>query len=89
MSNDKVIVKQAFDVPEDSEIEEVTEEEALEGNFVSIITIDNHFQTMIGRVLTIVDAVIQEPRQNKAVKDLMKHEIIDTLDTLYALMEKK
>lgn len=34
---------------------------------------------LLGRVLTIIDASIADPRQNKAIKDVIKGEFIDKL----------
>lgn len=37
---------------------------------------------LLGRVLTIIDASIIEPKQNKSVKDLIKGEFIDDMSLI-------
>jgi len=87
--SDKVIVKQAFDIL-DGPIEEVDESvvnKELEKKSVNLVTISDNFKGMVGRVLTIIDASVTDKEQKKAMKDLIKAEIYDTEDSLFALAD--
>ncbi len=44
--------------------------------------IQSNLRNMLGRVLTVIDASIIEPRQNKAVKDIIRNEFIDEYQNL-------
>lgn len=41
--------------------------------------ITDHLRFLLGRVLTIIDSSIVDPKQNKAMKDLIKGEFIDKI----------
>ena len=50
----------------------------------------NDMKNLSGRVLTVIDASIQDKQQNKAVKDIMKKALwIDWVDTLFTGSDRR
>jgi hypothetical protein len=49
--------------------------------------IQNEFRNMLGKVLTIIDASIVDPKQNKAIKDIIRNEFIDEYVHLGNMMQ--
>lgn len=48
--------------------------------------IQSQFRSMLGKVLTVIDAAIIDPKQNKAIKDIIRNEFIDEYVHLSELM---
>lgn len=57
----------------------------LDGNPLYYPELLERMQRLTGRVLTIVDAIISDPRQNKAAKDVMR----DALDEAILSMRER
>ncbi len=56
-------------------------EKSLSGSSVS-----SQIRFLAGRILTIIDASIHEEKQNKAIKDLIRNEVADTLSHITTLV---
>lgn len=54
---------------------------SLSGNCVS-----SQIRFLAGKILTIVDASVQDEKQNKAVKDLIRNEVASTLGLITTLV---
>jgi len=56
-------------------------EKSLSGHSVS-----SQIRFLAGRILTIIDASIKEEKQNKAIKDLIRNEVANTLSYITTLV---
>lgn len=59
--------------------------EVREGATLTFNAINQQFSMLLGRVLTIVDAIFSDPVQRKAVKDLIKVDFQEQRNHVYNL----
>lgn len=60
--------------------EKMSEPVSIFPNEQGYYVIEDSFKNLAGKILTIIDAVITDQPQNKAVKDLVKNEFREKID---------
>lgn len=62
-------------------------DDAAHRHVFSISSVKTEISWLMGRVLTVIDATVQDQTQRKAVKDLMRNAFMDTQRNLEKTME--
>lgn len=71
----------------DGELKEVDSAAVIVPAFIPESMVGEIIRRLSGKVLTTIDAVITDPRQNKAVKDIMKDHVYNAYEDLSSLVD--